>query len=227
MTHYVARSDNRKVGSAAVTYRERDTCPNDCPLLAAGCYAAGRLESHARYGRGRDDWADRAIAETPRRSFFRHLIVGDLLRAGTATLDRDYADGVERLTSARRDVLQHGFTHAHRIPEVADWVRKMMARGVVFSASCETVQDAYDASRAGLLPVLTLTGPDDDAIGQIVDGRRVIVCANQTNGVTCAQCTLCARVDTPEWRRPIIGWLPHSGGARAAVRAVQRARASA
>ena len=47
--HFTAKSRNIKTGPIPVTVSSGDTCPDACPFLRAGCYAAGgRLALHWR-----------------------------------------------------------------------------------------------------------------------------------------------------------------------------------
>jgi hypothetical protein len=216
LTHFVAKSGNSKTGHVSATYRERTSCPSTCPMLAAGCYAAGRIEGIARrHGAPGATWVDRAVADTPHGGVFRHLVVGDLLTP-EGDPDEGYLGGVVRLAVERPDISLHiVYTHGWRDVRLQKWIRRLHRdHGIVVNASCSTAEEVEEAAGLGLLPTVVLAGEDDPLIGQRIAGRSVVVCPAVTHGKTCAECGLCGKGGAS---RAVVGFPAHGSGKRAAA----------
>ncbi len=118
-----AGTSNRKLGPTAyVVSLSSDTCPDDCPLKAAGCYAkAGHLRIHwARLDRGEASdigfrWKGdgfTTLASTLRRqvpagALLRIGDVGDPSRNGRVSLTLMHALGVLKRRGVRTIVYTH------------------------------------------------------------------------------------------------------------------------
>ena len=152
-------SGNSKTGRMAVTYRTQDTCPTSCPLMAAGCYARGRIFGiPARLGKVDEDGSTPPSATwrctCPPGGAFRANVSGDILGddgQGRSGLRRRVVGSRDR-PAGRRGVHLHPCM-ARATPDVAP--------GMTVNASCESAEDIAEAAAAGWATVVVDPGPDD------------------------------------------------------------------
>lgn len=212
--HLVAQSGNTKTGPIPVTYRDRDTCPTDCPFLRNGCYGDGRIFALAhKFSRSLSQSDALAILARVRKGtrVLRDRVVGDIVNANGG-IDFAYLRSISRI-SAKAGLTPFGYTHAWKLFTRAD-VRKVRNMGYVLNASCETPQDVEQALTLGFKPVIT---NDDTPEGMNISGHRVVTCPAQTrDNVTCAHCRLCAKPDLPVVVRFLVHG-PSKSRARAAI----------
>jgi len=216
-TLVVESSRNGKTGpGCAVTYRTAGSCPSTCPLMAAGCYARGRIFGiPARLGAedGSSYAAVRRLADAPGVSLVRANVCGDVLRED-GTPDRPY---LAALSAVAASVPVFTYTHAWRSLTPED------APGVTVNASCESITDLVAAAAAGWPTVVSDTGEGDSLIGSTVAGRRVVQCPAQTRpDITCASCRLCARPN----RAATVAFVVHGSGRALAARSIRQHRES-
>lgn len=213
LTHFTARSGNSKLGPMSATYRTQESCPDTCPLIGDGCYAHGRLFSFPqRYGHSDiPAIVDRMIAEVPIGGMVRFEVTGDVMTVD-GKVDWEWIRGCNRFAKMRPDVRIIRYTHS--------W-QKVNAERFAYpvNASCESPTEVEQAISRGYEAVIVLTGEDDELIGQKIAGKRVIICPEQSKGVTCTQCRLCSKP-----RNSIIGFLPHGPSRRKAAASVARSR---
>ncbi len=220
-TLVVMGTRNSKLGGGATTYRTQGSCPTTCPLMGKGCYARGRIFGiPERYGAEDDgEYATvRALADKrgkglPMGGLFRANVSGDLLD-DQGSLDTAYADALSHVATERPDADVFTYTHAWRTltPDVAP--------GVTVNASCESAAAIEDAVSAGWPTTVVDPGGADTLIGQTIGGRKVVQCPQQTKGLTCEQCRLCARPN----RKSTVAFVVHGGGKAIAARQVNAAR---
>jgi hypothetical protein len=215
-TLVVTGSRNTKTGGCAVTYRTAASCPSTCPLMAAGCYARGRIFGiPSRLGEEADGSsyaAVRDLAGSPADPPVRANVCGDMLTAEGAP-DRPYLSALSHVAASGRAVFS--YTHAWRTLSPQD------APGVCLNASCDTAADLEAAIAAGWPTVVTDTGEADGLIGSTVAGRRVVQCPAQVReGITCASCRLCAR---PR-RSCTVAFVVHGSGRALATRSIRQHR---
>lgn len=219
----VVRSGNHKVGPLPVVSRPQWSCPNDCPLMGAGCYGEvkpGRpslfdvVDATVASSRSRTTMADlrnRRWRVVPRG--IRFGIVGDFLdRAGHP--DLDYINETNE-TALAHPWKAWGYTHA--------W-RRLTAGMFAFvvRASVQSRAEAEQAIAAGWRVAIVDPGPDapDTLIGSRISGQLVVQCpATNRPGVNCESCLLCARDIGTVVAFPVHGSL--RGRAAAAVRKVR------
>ena len=221
--HLVARSGNSKTGPVPVTYRPMVTCPVDCPFLPGGahggCYGTGRLFASAKYRAGDMDvetaiWRVR-LGKEPGARYLRDRVVGDVVTLA-GEIDRDYLAAITEIATVN-GLVPFGYTHAWRLFTVGDmaWLARI---GYVMNASVETARQVEQAAALGM-PVTIV----DEAMpeGAEIAGRRLVTCPAQTrDGITCADCGLCAKAD----RTTVIRFLPHGSAHQRARRAIEAAR---
>lgn len=205
--HFVAKTNNAKTGKVAATYITGDTCPDRCPFLGM-CYANQGTMGNSPFKiadkHGSEDLTRTAdgIRALPEGALVRHAVSGEPTPEYVSVMGQAHED--------RPDTL--GWTYLHSWPDRSP---AEFPANMVPNASCETREEVEKAIGNGWDTVLVATGEDDDLIGSVVAGKRVIVCPNQTRGVTCAECKLCMKRD----RAVTIAFLPH-GASRKVSEAV-------
>lgn len=211
--HLTAVSSNMKTGPMPVSTSSADTCPVSCPLRERECYARfGNLGRHwgkvTRGVRG-GTWEQflLLVRGLPRKTLWRHNQAGDLAGAG------DEVDVVRLRQLAAANRGRRGFTYSHkpRTPAVITAMQAACDAGFVVNVSCDTLEAADEARRAGLPAVVTLPR-DAPSVLRSPAGNRVVVCHEQTGlQPDCQHCQLCAVAE----RTVIVGFRAHgSAGAR-------------
>lgn len=209
-THLVPKTNNKKTGKVAATYITGDTCPPRCPFLG-DCYANQGTMGNSpfkiadKYGQDVQIAADK-LRDLPTGTLVRHAVSGEPTVEYVAAMREAHED--------RPDTL--GWTYLHSWPDRSP---AEFPRNFVPNASCETAEEIEKAQANGWDTVLVATGEDDPLLGTKIADKRVIVCPNQTRGVTCAECRLCMKQD----RAVTIAFLPH-GAHKKISQAVQNKR---
>lgn len=206
------KSANGKTGPMPTISRPIEvTCPTTCALLPrqlggnGQCYANGRINGiTAKFAT--DMTVDQAVARLApalrpkaraanRHGLIRDRVVGDLIERGTqrdaATerVDMTYLLDVAEV-ARQTDLTAYGYTHAFDLMSAED-VITVADSGYVLNASCDSVATL---ERAVALGMPTTYAGDDVADGDVIAGRRVITCPEQTGRVaSCADCGLCAK----------------------------------
>ena len=224
--HISPMSNNEKTGPLVVTTSAKATCWAGCPFFASGCYAeGGPLGMHWRAvskGERGQRWPEflRDLGAALRRNpapIWRHNQAGDLPGAG-ARIDKTALLQLARVSAEAGRV---GFTYTHKplidgqAPEAAA-NRKALAEaaraGLVVNASANNPGHADLLADLGL-PVCVTVPESTPATSATPAGRKIVVCpAQQREGISCADCKLCAR---PE-RSVLIGFRFHGAAKRKA-----------
>lgn len=214
-------SGNRKLGfKFFCTYRKvglpenKGTCPASCPQLKSrGCYALyGHVNMvQSRGEHGKDDLSlirDWIYSTVPRKGFYiRHFVSGDFGDA-TGKADVALARGIRDLHKEAQ-VRGFGYTHFWRELEPSDTNNQHLT----FNASCESLEDAYEALAKGWPVVLVVPADAPDELEPITLGEHsyaVKVCKEQTEGKTCSECMICMRSN----RKEVVAFRAHSSGAK-------------
>lgn len=211
--HLTLKSANRKVGPIPVSTTSAASCPDACPLKAAGCYAkGGPLAMHWRKvtdGAAGTDWGTfvGAIAALPAGTFWRHNQAGDLPGHG----DRIDATALHMLVEANAG--KRGFTYTHKPMDNANplnryAVAQANANGFTVNLSADTLADADRLAALNIGPVVVIQDATEGERHDTVTagGRKVVTCpATYRDDVTCASCQLCQRRD----RKVIVGFPAH------------------
>lgn len=215
--HLTTQSGNVKTGPIPVSTSSATTCPTACPLRNGGCYArGGPLGMHWRAvteGKRGVTFAEfiEQVRELPLGTLWRHNQAGDLPGTG----NRIDGAKLRELTAANR--LRRGWTYTHKpmSPANAAAVREANAGGFAVNLPANNLTHADELSALGVGPVVVVLPSDSAPTVYTPAGRKVIVCpAQQREGITCADCGLCARRD----RSVIVGFLAHGSARRAAER---------
>ncbi len=212
----VERTENSKLsdpnGSGmSCTYAQQSTCPKDCALLGAGCYAEkGPLNfTTLRLNRAPVDTPARLakieadqIAQLSGWRRLRVHVVGD---ARTPAAARIIGEAMNRHT-ARHNRASWTYTHAWHGVTRADW------RGAAVLASCETPTQARQAAARGY-PVALLVPQHKSQQTYDYHGLRVLPCpaqfkTNGQRGTTCERCQICQDPDQLTRRGLVLGFRP-------------------
>jgi len=197
-TLLVRNSRNTKTGPVALaTYRTQVSCPGDCPLMGAGCYAENRgpgggPSPFGHAGRGTimdDDYSPlvAAIASLGPARMIRLNVAGDyLLEDGTP--DHAYIEATNH--AHRQSVLS--YTHAWRRLDPAMFHSKTRP-----NASCDSVEGVREAIEAGWAAVIVDPGDRYPQGQELVGGHKAVVCPYETSKRQCVDCGLCARGQRP------------------------------
>lgn len=235
-------SKNRKLGDIPATRTARGSCPDSCSFKNAGCFGEfGLLRMHwERVSERGLSWREfcRSVTRFPKGQVWRHNEVGDLPGRGDA-IDPVALSELVIANKGRR-----GFTFTHKsvleskplpertryIPsaqERALWLvsnRRAIARvvraGFTINLSADSIAQADELAALGIAPVSVVLPHDAPSHAtKTPAGHQVVVCPNETHGLTCSECQLCA---TPT-RKSIIGFRAH-GQSKAIVSEIVRAR---
>lgn len=212
-TLVVFKSANQKTGAVALsTYRTQLSCPVDCALYGAGCYAENGIVSpfgHAGRGSVSLDRLRDGIARLKAGDVVRFNVSGDYLKAD-GTPDHEY---IEVTNSVPEHITVISYTHAWRRLR-PEWFAKHTRP----NASCDTPIDVALASAAGWATVIV--DNDGSLPGAVIDGRRFVQCLFETKGKQCIECKLCAHTSRPS----AVVFVAHGTRKRAAREALEARR---
>lgn len=216
-------SRNSKTGPVAATYRGvGQTCPSECRMLqSGGCYAlGGHVAMQQRRAQGESFDVKAWLLALPYSAAVRHLVSGDLFLNDEP--DADYIQGMVSGHAARPDLRGWTYTHGWRrlLPMAVN------RPGICVNASCETDDDVAQALAAGW-PVVRVV--ESDAPQLVDNGTHMTrVCPQQTHGVQCSVCMLCAKPERTMRGKPlVIAFRAHGQTVKRANAAVMTAQASA
>jgi len=226
-TQFTQTSRNRKTGAISTTMTSAKSCPNDCPLKGAGCYADGgatainwRKITGGEMGLQWQEFIGAVKTKIIKGALWRHNVAGDLQSDGV-TID---APKLAELTKANKG--KRGFTYTHHNTlnhaENREAVRAANAGGFTVNLSANNLAHADALAAQDIAPVVSVL-PAEYGRGkkeslqeykarvsqlpkQTPKGRRVTVCpATFIDVVNCANCGLCQNQN----RRAIIGFPAH------------------
>ncbi|MGW8177222.1 MAG: DUF7227 family protein, partial [bacterium] len=199
---------NRKVGPIPVTTSSDDTCPDNCPLKAKGCYARyGILGMHWRKLNASENALTfeqlcERVRALPKGQAWRHNQAGDLPGKG----DQIDFEALAELTRANRG--KRGWTYTHK-PMTADnqvAVSVANAFGFTINLSANNPAEADRLADLKVGPVVTVLPSDASGILHTPAGRRIVVCpATYREDVTCASCMLCAQANRTYKDHDVLG----------------------
>jgi hypothetical protein len=221
-------SENRWTGPILVTTSPRFTCPLSCTLRKSANGATAGL-CYAEHGAlGGFVWTqlDRStvgssilngarihgfdellfvIRSLKPGSLWRHNVAGDLPSNDRITIDVAALRAIVEANQGRR-----GFTFTHydvlTNSTNREAVKEANANGFTINLSGNSLAHADQLADLGIGPVTVILPADTKQNTKTPKGRTVVVCPNETRGVSCAKCGLCARQ-----RSTIVGF-PASGG---------------
>ena len=220
--HLTKISTNAKTGPIAVSTSSKSTCPDDCPLKDAGCYAGnGPLNLHwqkvtnGERGVSFDDFLLQVQA-LPINSEYRHNQAGDL-PGEHGQID---APKLARLAATTKKRKLKAFTYSH-YNVLANLNNRLAIKqanddGFIINLSANNITEVDTLLNLKIAPVAVIMPLNSKKITYTAQGNKVVICPAQTNEkTTCLDCMLCAKND----RKFTIGFLPHGTGAKKAARA--------
>lgn len=225
----VPESGNTKTGKTFQVYSARTTCPASCPFKGKnGCYAEGinckKVWDTAEGCESLEDIALELIAASKKTakagSFVRHNVAGDVAISGTDNIDTELLSSLAAVYGST-GTLACTYTHCAPTEENFAAIKSALAAGFVVNQSCESVYQADKALAAGVPAVLAVP-KDEKAPERTPAGHRIVVCPNQSRGLHCNQCKLCARGN----RQTVVAFIAHGAASRKASIAIKNARAA-
>jgi hypothetical protein len=176
------------------------TCSSSCSLLQAaaskgsndpGCYALrGRVALHQRDSYSMDDgprlysW----MMELPYKARVRHHISGDInlpsSMLGSLEIDYPYLEALLQSHRDRLDIIGWTYTHSWRL--LGSYKALQVPPNLTINASCDSVEDTVEAKRLGWSITTVVAKGTPKRTGTLV------VCPEQTIGIPCYKCMLCA-----------------------------------
>lgn len=224
---YIDQSKNGKTGVCPQTYTQDETCPVRCPFKHSGCYAEC-MRVLKNWGKTKIDGYEKAITHSIRSkeqlrarveasinagfTIIRHNVAGDICRPGTNIIDGDFVDD---LTYGFCGV-GYTYTHAEINGRNSEIIRKAAKGAFIINYSCETPAECQ-AAAAEKIPAVLAWDVTDWGM-PVADGLHFVQCPQQTKGISCAKCRLCARAG----RKSIVVFDAHSNGKNKARAAIAR-----
>ena len=205
------RSGNRKTGPIPVTASSAGTCPTSCSWYGAGCYAEVGHWSRLHWSKVPEDgltWKSfvSQVAAFPEGQLWRHNEAGDLPGSG------DRVDVQKLLMLVVANLGKRGFTYTHKPLDQeheAVAIRHANTRGFTVNLSADSPEHADRLADRDIGPVTMVVPRSHPRLSRTPKGRPVVVCPNETHGITCERCRLCA---VPK-RRTIVAFRAHGPAA--------------
>jgi hypothetical protein len=234
---FVRVSSNRKTGPIPVTSTAAQSCPTACPMRTdseGGCYAASgnsaihwRALSEGKAGTALDLMGlCEAIRALPKGQLWRMNEAGDLPTPDGRSIDAHSLRAIVDANKGRR-----GFTYTHHDPKAwsthqgkhgratnAALIDTANVQGFTVNLSANNPAHADALASLGIgAPVVTLMEPgawQGKPTATTPAGRPIVRCpAEHIDGMTCAQCELCANRE----RRSIVGFTAHGSSKRRVI----------
>jgi hypothetical protein len=138
-------------------------------------------------------------------SLWRHNVADDLTSNDQVTIDRVALRAIVDANKGRRGFT---FTHYDVLTNLSnrEAIKEANENGFNVNLSGNSLAHADELADLGIGPVTVILPAGTTRNTRTPKGRTVVICPTNTDGVTCAQCGLCARQ-----RSTIIGF-PASGG---------------
>jgi len=204
---FTAYSKNRKLHGLPASITSAETCPPSCTFYGSGCYAefAWTRVHWVRTATTGLSWKAflEKVRSLPPESLWRHNEAGDLPGVGQHLA----VDMLLELVLA--NLGRRGFTFSHKRPRSKSQIsafRKARASGFTINLSADNLAEADELAALDVGPVAVVLPTAMSSRGTYTpQGRKVVVCPNETVGLTCKECELCA---LPH-RKAIVGFRAH------------------
>lgn len=211
---------NKKLGFMASSISPKSTCPDTCVLKQNNeCYAIiGRLRIHwDRLNNKGLTWDEfiTGLKKLPQNLGFRHNQAADLpgenLEIDISKLD-ELIEAVKHLrafTYTHKPVLDSTRIKGKKVKKSIlkknrAAIQNCNAQGFTVNLSCDSLNEVDEAVELGIAPVVAVLPLDSPEKVMTAKGNKVIVCPNQTRGITCAECMLCHKQ-----RSVVVGFRAH------------------
>lgn len=201
-------SSNAKTGDIPQVYSAPSTCAARCPFKKGVCYAKDghtgmwwklvaecsekvqpRIVEDENSLRSLVDWygARRKAKKNP-RWIIRHNVAGDMCKEGTSDLDGALVAALARAYQGRA----YTYTHSEMNGRNIRIIRAALEKGFCINCSSEKPEYAARAVKHGI-PAVLAWDIKNSGIPAPIDGTCFIQCPQQTRGIKCKDCRLCAR----------------------------------
>lgn len=208
-------SANSKIGSIATSISESSTCPDNCSLKRkGGCYAyGGNMRFHwnrlDRSRKKKHQWPEfiKQLKGLFPGYIFRYAQAGDL----PGTNNNIDKPKMMELIDACRKIKAFCYTHkpvlsnskqARKNREIISFAN---SKGFIVNLSAARLDLADHLASLNIAPVVSIVPTDHPKHSFTPAGRKVLVCPEQTIGITCDRCMLCAKKD----RKFIVAFRSH------------------
>jgi hypothetical protein len=157
------------------------------------------------------------VAALPEGQLWRHNEAGDLPGRGSVVDSSKLTELIDANFGRR------GFTYTHKWSlDTHNIISLANRQGFTINVSCDSFED-IDRIRAALkgrrLPLVVVVPSDHPQFSETPGGSKLVVCPNETTGITCAECELCANPN----RNSIVAFRAHGqSAARVSLASVQR-----
>lgn len=214
-------SGNSKIGPIATSISESSTCPDNCSLKRkGGCYAkAGHMRLHwdrlDRSRKKKHQWSEfiKEVKSLFNGYVFRYAQAGDL----PGTNNNIDKPKMMELINACRKIKAFCYTHkpvlglSKQAQKNRQLIQIANEKEFIVNLSADDLSEADKLSDLGIAPVVSIVPVDHPKHSFSPGGRKILVCPEQTIGITCDQCMLCAKKD----RKFIVAFRAHGISKRA------------
>ena len=215
--HLTLVSRNMKTGPIPVSTTTAETCPDNCPFKAKGCYAKGgplaihwRKVTEGKSGMDWDTFCETIATKLPKGQLWRMNQAGDLPGENN-NLDTIALGQLVQANKGKR-----GFTYTHKPLDTYDErlaIKRANSQGFTVNLSANSPSHADALADLDLGPVVTVLPQEQVENSTTPAGRKIVVCpATIRDNVSCATCGLCQKVN----RDCIVGFPAHGNGRKAA-----------
>ncbi len=192
----VKESENKKTGNISQTYTSEITCPCRCPYRCSGCYGE---EYHTglcwsgcekeKFGNSPENFP-KVAKSSALTKMVRLNIAGDIAKPGTDNIDPKIVDAY--IKAFGNDKNAYSYTHCEINEENVAEIKRMREHGIIYSFSCEKIEEVKKALENGCDAVLSVETMEDRV--KVVDGIKFVKCPNSQNeNIKCANCGICAK----------------------------------
>mgnify|MGYP001577390703 FL=1 len=198
---FVQQSGNQKLGGIPMSITEKKSCPTSCPLKGDGCYAElGRVNLHwtkvSKSRKKKYSWNNflKGVRGLWKGQLWRLNVAGDLPGVGN-NIDKRKLLGLINANKGKRGF---GFTHkpvlgsSKQAQKNRDLIKLANEKGLIINLSANDLRNADDLYNLGVASVVCVVASDHPKHSLSPGGRKGLVCPQQTIGLTCDKCMLCA-----------------------------------
>lgn len=183
----VRNSKNSKIGECAATYRPVGiTCPQDCALLDAECYAQRGLVNMIQL---KSEPYDQEHEELVGTDYVRHLVSGDAFKDDK--LDKDYVSSLLRFHWMHPETQGWGYTHRCQDWDDAGLGPEVHPPNLTILASVDSLPDARRAWKAGWFTARVIDSAADKHPSEVLCPFDVAVVSKAKPKINCISCKKC------------------------------------
>jgi hypothetical protein len=183
----IRKSGNRKTGPVAATYRPVETtCPADCALLNAGCYAQ---RGFTAYHQSRAESIHDEFEKLKGVDIVRHLVSGDAFIDDK--LDVSFVKSLLRFHWLNPSILGWAYTHRCEDWDDAELGPEVHPPNLWVLASVDSQDDARKAWRRGWNTARVTDSLDDKMPEEVICPYDKAKYVGTEPAITCLECRKC------------------------------------